>query len=105
MRASGRERAAIGYQIFVTPTWGSRFAAVDSRYKIGAEFDLLLRFRHGVVNTNQCAEGLSPNDEYRVIETRPDVREAALEFFSAPPNGRLRLVTTSGAFGLYRKEF
>jgi hypothetical protein len=26
---------------------------------------------HGVSNTNRCAEGVSPDDEFRIVQTRP----------------------------------
>jgi hypothetical protein len=43
---------------------------VDVRYKVGAEMDLLLEYRGGLRNANRCAEGLAPDDEYRIAEDR-----------------------------------
>ena len=67
--ASGRDRVAVGYETFVY-WFMAAYHITDPTYKVGAEFDLLLADRHGVVNTNACAEGLSPADEFRVVQTR-----------------------------------
>ena len=68
MKSAGTRRAAIGYEIEI---W--RFMAesniTDQRYKAGADFDLLLRARHGLENLDQCAEGVSSDDTYRVAQT------------------------------------
>ncbi len=42
----------------------------DRRYKAGADFDLLLRSRHGIENLNVCAEGMSSDDQYRLVQTQ-----------------------------------
>jgi hypothetical protein len=65
---NGKKQAAIGYQMFIW-RFMAMFHAVDPRYKVGAEFDLLFRDRYRVSNTNHCAEGVSPNDEFRIIQT------------------------------------
>jgi hypothetical protein len=70
VRAAGERRAAIGYEIDIW-RFMALFNVADSRYKAGAEFDLLLRYRHDVENTNTCAEGVSPGDRYRVVQTAP----------------------------------
>jgi hypothetical protein len=31
-------------------------------------FDRFLRYRHDMTNTHTCAEGVSSNDEYRVVQ-------------------------------------
>jgi len=59
---------SIGYQV---DFW--RFMAdanaIDPHYKVGADIDTLLRYRHGIVNVNRCAEGFRPGDDYRVVQT------------------------------------
>jgi hypothetical protein len=59
--------AAIGYEVNF---W--KFMAVyhglDSRYKVGADLDLLLKYRHGITNVDQCAEGLSSDDVFRALQ-------------------------------------
>jgi hypothetical protein len=68
MKTGGERQAVIGYDV---DFW--RFAAIfnvaDARYKVGADFDLLLKYRHGIANLNRCPEGVSPQDEYRVVQT------------------------------------
>jgi hypothetical protein len=62
---------SIGYEIGL---W--RFVAMynilDQRYKIGGEFDLLFKYRHRITNSNRCAEGVSSEDTYRVVQTDRD---------------------------------
>jgi len=70
----GKSRAAIGYQTLYMALpalnfFMAEFNIVDARYKVGADFDLLFTFRHHITNTNQCAEGISPDDEYRIVES------------------------------------
>jgi len=66
----GRREASIGYGISV-----ARYMPVqnilDPRMKVGMEFDLLFRFPYGICNKTRCAEGNSPNDEYRIVQTGP----------------------------------
>jgi hypothetical protein len=92
--ASGRDRVAVGYETFVY-WFMAAYHITDPTYKVGAEFDLLLADRHGVVNTNACAEGLSPADEFRVVQTRrkPGVGEPSEYFEAARPPGFVRIGT------------
>ena len=69
----GRNDAAIGYEIQIDP-FITIFNLVDRRYKVGADFDLLLKYRHGVTNRDQCAEGTADGDEYRIVETNSSDR-------------------------------
>ena len=74
LRALGKSHAAIGYQTLYMelPAFNffmAEFNVVDARYKVGADFDLLFTFRHGITNTNQCAEGIAPDDEYRIVQS------------------------------------
>jgi hypothetical protein len=62
--------ASIGYEI-ETKRFKAMYNILDDRYKAGADFDLLLRYRHGIRNQNRCAEGVSPADTYRVVQTAP----------------------------------
>jgi hypothetical protein len=71
LRSEGKNRSAIGYQAFI-----GGFEAIDNildpRYQVGAEFDLLFQSRHRIVSTDDCAEGISPTDEYRIVQTTPN---------------------------------
>lgn len=67
MHATASGQASIGYQV---QFW--RFMAdvnvVDPGYKVGADIDLLLKYRHHISNQDRCAEGFHPDDDYRVVE-------------------------------------
>jgi hypothetical protein len=70
----GKRHAAIGYQTLymALPAFNffmAEFHIVDARYKVGADFDLLFTSRHAIVNTNHCAEGIAPDDEYRIVQS------------------------------------
>jgi hypothetical protein len=83
--------ASIGYEI---DTWRFKAATnvVDPRYKVGADLDLLLKYRHGIVNLNRCAEGFSAQDSYRVVQVKE---------LGSDPEGRGRLIAPrSGDFQL-----
>lgn len=82
LKLQHRQQTAIGYQTLVFPFMAS-FNVVDPRYKVGAEFDALFEYRHGIENTNGCAEGVSPVDEYRIVQTRPTGN--ARHYFVLPP--------------------
>jgi hypothetical protein len=103
IRGSGRTGASIGYQVGVAPTWGSWFVQSDPRYKIGADFDLLLMHPHGIVNTDRCGEGVSRDDEFRLIETRPPAGEV-LEYVDVPPDASFKLVRTYESFELRQRR-
>jgi len=68
LQSQGRNEARIGYEIQIQPFMAA-FNHVDPRYKVGADLDLWLKYRRGVTNRNECAEGISDADEYRVVET------------------------------------
>lgn len=70
LRATGRREAAIGYDIFIYPFMAS-YNITNPEYKVGAEFDIFFRLRHGIANTNRCAEGIAADDDYRIVQTTP----------------------------------
>jgi hypothetical protein len=76
LRGQGKRQAAIGYQILYEDRpafefFMATFNIIDPRYKVGANLDLLFAWRHELVNTNQCAEGISSADEYRMVQRSP----------------------------------
>ena len=70
MQAAGSSEASVGYQV---QFW--RFMAdvnvVDPRYKVGADIDLLLKYRHHISNQDRCAEGFRPATT--IASSRPTV--------------------------------
>jgi hypothetical protein len=67
IKADNRTNAAIGYGLHYQ-RYVSVFNTMDSRYRVGADYDLFFRLRHGISNLNKCAEGFSSLDEYRIEE-------------------------------------
>ena len=59
---------SIGYHTYID-VFMATFNGADRRYKVGGEFDLLFKYRHGILNANHCAEGISAADEYRIVQT------------------------------------
>jgi len=105
-RVTGKNHAAIGYQMYIW-TFMAAFNAADSRYKVGADFDLLLKDRHGISNVNRCAEGISPVDEFRVVETRPswstqDPRGKG--YFDVPQDKSYRLLRQFGIYQILQRD-
>jgi hypothetical protein len=67
LKAHGESRASIGYEIDIL-SFEAVTNSTDPRYKVGADLDLLLKYRHGIVNLNRCAEGVATADTYRVVQ-------------------------------------
>jgi hypothetical protein len=97
----GRKRVAIGYQTFIYG-FNSKSNIVDPRYKAGAQFDMLFKYRHGILNSDQCAEGVSADDEYRIVQTRPKQREGHKDWFNEPPEEFFEMPRQNG-FRLLRQ--
>ena len=100
----GRQQAAIGYQTFI---WDfmAKFNIVDPHYKVGAQFDLLFKDRHKISNTNRCAEGVSPHDEFRIVQTKPAGTEAERNwYFDSPLDGSFQFMQQFGLYQVFRKS-
>lgn len=98
LRSEGKHQAAIGYQIFIYG-FETKTSMVDPHHKVGADFDFHLKHKHGITNTTLCTEGFSPNDEYRIVQTRPTV--IGDQYFSIPKDSRFR---TLGQIGTYQVQ-
>jgi hypothetical protein len=99
VRSSGeRDQASIGYEVNVR-----RFVAtdhiIDRRYRVGADFDLLLRHRHGISNANRCAEGVEANDAYRIVQVAPGDNIGRTDRIDSRRNAPFE---TTGQFGAYQ---
>ena len=102
--AQGKDRSAIGYQIFIYP-FMAEYNITNPIYKVGAEFDLLFRYRGGIINTNQCAEGIDFYDEYRIVELKPKPWSGSPnEYFDLPEDARFHLVFKTGNFQVYQRD-
>jgi hypothetical protein len=62
-------------------------ATIDRRFKVGAEFDLVLAYRFRIANESRCAEGFGPDDEYRL----------AWESSRSTPHGMYRALAAPGS--------
>ena len=108
--SEGRNRAAIGYQIFIYG-FSAKSNIVDPRYKAGGEFDMLFKYRHGILNSDHCAEGVSSNDEYRIVQTRPKQPDLPKDFFNEPPeeyfeiplHGNFQLLRQFGDYQVFKR--
>jgi hypothetical protein len=104
IQAGGRDEANIGYRMFIYP-FMAEYNITNPFYKVGAELDLLFRLRHGVTNLTQCAEGVSPQDEYRIVETRPKPPEwAPKEYFPVDMDEGFHLIGQFGTYQIYWRE-
>jgi len=71
MRAQGDPKETfIGYEID-TSRFMAAFNSIDSRYKVGADLDLLFKYRYGIINKDRCAEGFQSTDKYRIVQVAP----------------------------------
>lgn len=88
VHSDGRRDAAIGYWLPGVVGTEDAYHAIDPRYKIGMVMDYILNQRFQVRNSNRCPEGISGEDEYRII-----YRDLYLD---APEYSGLRLRAYSG---------
>jgi hypothetical protein len=102
LHKGGRDRASIGYRLFIYPFMVD-YHIVSSYYKAGADFDVLFVYQHGIENTDKCAEGVSPSDDYRIVETRPmNAPDAPVNYFKVPLGNRFKLVRQIGAYRIFK---
>jgi hypothetical protein len=103
LRSEGRAQAAIGYQILFYE-FMPRYNVLDRQYKVGAELDFVMKHRHGIANTDQCAEGVSPDDEYRIVQTRPKSTEwQPRAYFNVPLDQGFRLLRRFDLYEVFRR--
>ena len=98
----GRGRASIGYRLFIYPFMVD-YHSVSSYYKVGTQFDVLFNYQHGIENTDRCAEGVSPGDDYRIVQTRPmNEQGAPINYFKVPLENRFKLVRQIGTYRIFK---
>lgn len=104
IRAEGKDRAAIGYHTYIY-WFMAAYHITNPQYKAGAEIDLFFKYRRGIENTNQCAEGLAPDDEYRIVRTRVMSETwAPREYFDVALDNRYRLLREFGPYQVYQRD-
>jgi hypothetical protein len=78
---------------------------IDPRHKVGAELDLIFKHQHDIANTTRCAEGVSPDDEYRIVQTRAEGFWAASRHqFDASLGDGFQLVKRFDVYGVFRRQ-
>ena len=103
VRADGKSEAAIGYQLFIYP-FMAEYHVTNPIYRAGAELELMLRYRHGIVNTDRCAEGITPTDEYRIVQRRRKRGpEEPRHYFDVPLDQRFRLLRRFDLYDVYKR--
>jgi hypothetical protein len=103
INSDGRDRAAIGYRVFIYP-FMANYHILNPEYKVGADFDVLFRHRRGITNTNACAEGFSPRDQYRIVRTAPEEGDSGpRDYFNVPLDGGFRLVREFGPYQVFER--
>jgi hypothetical protein len=103
IRAESKDRAWIGRRLFDEGPPKSPWKPVDTQWRAGREFDVALEYRYGIANLNTCAENLSAQDEYRIVETHPPEPQAPY-YFEVPPVGHLRLLDRIGPYDIYKAD-
>jgi len=103
IKAEGTDRAGIGYQMFIYP-FMAEYNITNPVYKVGAELDLIFLFKDGILNTDRCAEGLSPQDKYRIVETQPKPPDwSPKQYFSVGMDESYHLVGQYGTYQVYER--
>lgn len=103
LHSEGKQQAAIGYQILIYE-FMPQYATLDRQYKVGAEFDFWLEHR-GITNSDQCAEGIAPGDEYRIVQTRPLGDESwPRHYFNTQLDPSFRLRRQFDAYAVYKRD-
>jgi hypothetical protein len=104
LEADGRKQAAIGYHFFIYQFMAA-YNITNPDYKVGSDFDLLFRYPHGIGNTDQCAEGLSVADEYRIVQTKPrDESWAPRLYFDVPLDSSFKLQRQFGPYQILKRQ-
>ncbi len=96
----GRSSASIGYNV---PFSGYQISynVIDSRYKVGAIADFLLRRRFGINNEDKYAEGVHPDDEFRIV--RPPPSGKTMAFYIAPPREGFAPIAEFGDYTILKR--
>jgi hypothetical protein len=103
LHTAGRDRAAIGYNVYFYP-FMAKYHVINPEYKVGADFDVMFRYRYGITNTDTCAEGFSVRDEYRIVQRAPlRVDEAATTYFDARLHARFRKLRQFGTYEVFKR--
>jgi hypothetical protein len=96
IRQEGRGSAAIGYDVAFRP-WFLLCRSVDGRSKVGMSDDEILLLRYGITNLDTTAEGIRPEDEFRVVE-RSSLDPTRQTYFDLSAYPRMALIYQNSNF-------
>jgi len=104
IRSERKDRAVIGYHTYMDPFMAT-FNGADRRYKVGAELDVLFKYRHGIINTDRCAEGVSADDEYRIVQTSRSagIGTTSKDHIDVPLDPRYHMLATFGPYQVFKR--
>jgi hypothetical protein len=94
IHAAGKDSTRIGYSMPLIAA-GPQSDVTDADI---TNIDLFLTWS-GITNSDHCAEGQSPDDEYRVVDTTNPG-----PYFNVPSSGRLILLQRFGNLGVFERE-
>jgi hypothetical protein len=103
LRSEGRLETSIGYLI-ITPAYMPAFHILDPHYKVGADFDFYFKQRHGISNTDRCAEGASPGDEYQIVQSLSNGLEDYRFPFFADLSSHFQPVAQFGSYQVFKRN-
>ena len=101
-RAQGRSSLSIGYDVPFLK-WIVCARATDGMSKVGSQYDLVFLLRHGITNTDTRAEGVSPEDDFRIVELNSEQswRQTLFDLSSYP---RMDVIFETRAYTVLRKR-
>jgi hypothetical protein len=103
LHSRGQDRTGIGYRIFIYP-FMVKDNITNPLYKVGADLDLLFKYRGGITNTDTCAEGVSASDHYRIVRTTPMTDAGApTEYFNVSLGRGFQRLRQFGPYLVYAR--
>ena len=100
--SQGKTTAKIGYEIYFAefmPAWH----ALDRRYRVGAEMDLLFAHLHRIENADRCGEGIDVDDDYRIVDSESPGGWLRTRL-DLPADTRFALIQEVGRFKVFERE-
>jgi hypothetical protein len=93
---------SVGYAISVA-RWVPVYSAVNPIYKAGMEEDLYLDYKYGLSNASHCAEGLSPSDNFRIVDSAIGIHGYPGEIETVASMAGYQTVECIDGFCLYQR--
>jgi hypothetical protein len=100
IQARGKDQASIGYEIYIKK-FQAAFNRTDPRYKVGANLDLLFRYRYSVSNSDRCAEGVSSDDDYRIVQSADGMTGSRI---NSSRGDKFRMTQQIGQFQVFERQ-